>query len=674
MDDPDPDLLFHHRAAASHTTISVPLSLRGGTMHRTLVLLTLVAALLLPECLLAQKNVYGGTGKVRFRMNRAGSFALYDKDFVTQLSRASLVVALDSAHVFDYEQDAMYLTTAGILSSVGKADTILTALFDNTWQEPPPPPDVQVIANAYGWKNDSFSLVDYKLTNMSAASYTVHIGMGCVPYPSETWGGETVVYDTTKKMVYFYREGEPAYIGVKLLGQNPTSFHVLDWDVYSPDPSNDMATDSTRWRMTALPGFDAPLIAGVDGSFFNLNFGTETIDPRASVYYTVAYLFSTTEDGLRAMSDSAEVRNAQLQAASSVKNAYGGTGVVSFKLNRAGSLAMYSADGTIQLDRASLLVARDSAHVFDYEEDAYYTMAAPALSVGGKADTVATAIFDNTWQDPPPPPDVRVLEEVHAWKNDPFVLADYTITNYAATATAVHIGMGCVPYPSETYGGETVAYDSVKKMAYYFREGEAPYIGVKLIGMNPVSFHALDWDVYSPDPNADMATDSTRWRMTALPGFDTPLVGGVDGSFFNLNFGTENINARSSVSYTVAYLYSTSLAGLRAASDAAELRYNISLAVEPAPVALPQGYALQQNYPNPFNPSTTINCQLPVAGKIKLVVYDLLGREVATLADGHYPAGQHSFRFDGGRLSSGVYFCRLMAGSFVSTTKMILQK
>jgi hypothetical protein len=644
-------------------------------MYRTFVLCMLAVFLLLPTSLLAQKNQYGGTGEIRFKMNRAGSVALYDKDFITMLSRASLVVALDSASVFDYEQDANYLTKSAILSSVGKADTVLTSLSDNTYNDPPLPPDVQVLANAYGWKKDSFFIGDFKVTNTAAAAQTVHVGIFGVPYPSEVWGGETVAYDTTKKMGYFYREGEAAYVGVKLLGQDPVSFHSLDWDVYSPtDASNDMATDSTRWLMTSKPGFDTPIVGGVDGSVFSLNCGSGSLDPNTSASFTVAFLYSSSLAGLRAQSDSAEVRFAQLQAASSIKNAYGGTGVVQFGLNRAGSLGLYTADGVEQLSRASLLIGLDSAHVFDYEDDAYYTMSAPALSLGGTADTVAIAIFDNTWQDPPALPDVRILEEVHAWKDDPFVLVDYTITNYAATSAVLHIGMGGVAYPAETWGGETVAYDTTKKMAYYFREGEPNYIGFKLIGQNPVSFHSLDWDVYSSDPSADASTDSIRWRLTALPGFDAPIVGGVDGSFFSLNFGTESLDARSSVGYTVAYLYSTSLTGLRTAADAAEARYTRSLGVAETPVALPQGYALQQNYPNPFNPSTVVNCQWPTAGNVKLVVYDLLGREVATLANGHYPAGHYSFRFDGSRLASGVYFCRLTAGSFASTTKMILQK
>ena len=63
-----------------------------------------------------------------------------------------------------------------------------------------------------------------------------------------------------------------------------------------------------------------------------------------------------------------------------------------------------------------------------------------------------------------------------------------------------------------------------------------------------------------------------------------------------------------------------------------------------------------------------------VDSRVRLVVYDVLGREVAVLADGRYPAGKSSFTFDGTRLASGVYFYRLTAGSFVSTRKMILTK
>ena len=88
----------------------------------------------------------------------------------------------------------------------------------------------------------------------------------------------------------------------------------------------------------------------------------------------------------------------------------------------------------------------------------------------------------------------------------------------------------------------------------------------------------------------------------------------------------------------------------------------------------PLVYALSQNFPNPFNPSTLIRYQLAGAGPVRLTVYDILGREVATLVDGMQQPGAHEARFDGGGLSSGVYLYRLQTYGFVQQRKMILQK
>jgi hypothetical protein len=88
----------------------------------------------------------------------------------------------------------------------------------------------------------------------------------------------------------------------------------------------------------------------------------------------------------------------------------------------------------------------------------------------------------------------------------------------------------------------------------------------------------------------------------------------------------------------------------------------------------PLRFYLAQNYPNPFNPSTTITFTIPMATYARLCVYDLLGREVATLVDGIVDAGTHRVRFDGTRLASGLYIYRLIAGSEVSTLKCILLK
>jgi hypothetical protein len=89
---------------------------------------------------------------------------------------------------------------------------------------------------------------------------------------------------------------------------------------------------------------------------------------------------------------------------------------------------------------------------------------------------------------------------------------------------------------------------------------------------------------------------------------------------------------------------------------------------------LPAVYALEQNYPNPFNPTTVVSSQLPVASHVRLVVYDLLGREVAVLANERRAAGSYRDSFDGTGLASGLYIYRLTAGQYVESRKMILIK
>jgi hypothetical protein len=88
----------------------------------------------------------------------------------------------------------------------------------------------------------------------------------------------------------------------------------------------------------------------------------------------------------------------------------------------------------------------------------------------------------------------------------------------------------------------------------------------------------------------------------------------------------------------------------------------------------PKTFALSQNYPNPFNPSTSIEFSIPQNSVASLKVYDILGKEVATLSDKYYSAGTYIVNFDASHLSSGVYFYKLVAGNYIETKKMILSK
>lgn len=101
---------------------------------------------------------------------------------------------------------------------------------------------------------------------------------------------------------------------------------------------------------------------------------------------------------------------------------------------------------------------------------------------------------------------------------------------------------------------------------------------------------------------------------------------------------------------------------------------NDSVVTAIAGVNQPIAFQLFNNYPNPFNPTTVIGYSVPKRGMVTLKVYDVLGREVATLVNGVKGAGNCQVRFDGSRFASGVYFDRLVAGNRVITRKMLLLK
>ncbi len=112
------------------------------------------------------------------------------------------------------------------------------------------------------------------------------------------------------------------------------------------------------------------------------------------------------------------------------------------------------------------------------------------------------------------------------------------------------------------------------------------------------------------------------------------------------------------------------------------LPINLITSVEEIPSAVvPREFRLDQNFPNPFNPSTTIQFALPKNADVTVKLFDLLGREVATLVDEEFAPGEYKLLFEAGELASGVYFYRIVgkttsgtAERFVSTKKLTLLK
>jgi hypothetical protein len=132
--------------------------------------------------------------------------------------------------------------------------------------------------------------------------------------------------------------------------------------------------------------------------------------------------------------------------------------------------------------------------------------------------------------------------------------------------------------------------------------------------------------------------------------------------------------------FQLRYLPGTSAHSGTVVIDQLQIAKAVIVSLGPRLDVIPGLYALDQNYPNPFNPSTVIGYHLPAGARVTLKVFDLLGREIATLVDGPVPAGSHSVTWNAASCASGMYFARLSASGpggeirYVKITKLELLK
>ncbi|MEO8167352.1 MAG: T9SS type A sorting domain-containing protein, partial [bacterium] len=171
----------------------------------------------------------------------------------------------------------------------------------------------------------------------------------------------------------------------------------------------------------------------------------------------------------------------------------------------------------------------------------------------------------------------------------------------------------------------------------------------------------------SPDTNLNKI-DEASWNFALTGGYNLRTGGTVPGnasgyaSTYDVKFdANKNVYTQSYYGWTVD-----------------KWQYNGTLptitGVEEVGGTIPQQYMLKQNYPNPFNPTTNIEFSLSQSGHVSLVVYDVIGREVARLVDESKDAGNFKVTFDAKGLTSGTYFYTLKSGEFAQTKKLLILK
>ena len=251
------------------------------------------------------------------------------------------------------------------------------------------------------------------------------------------------------------------------------------------------------------------------------------------------------------------------------------------------------------------------------------------------------------------------------------------------------------------YADDLVGFNKQLQLLYFYDDGytadwpgnRTGYFGVTMLKTPPVKgaepgitdFHynvfeddadidTLQYGILSSAPSLYASPDGSKYFHLGANApdlhFDDPATIPATGLdvLANLGSGPYTMKPGDTLTFATAIVAGLTLQELLDQASAA--RGLTDVLVEHRGVA--GGFSLGQNYPNPFNPTTVISYQLPAASDVRLVVYDVLGREVAVLVNERKTPGSYEVKFDGSGLTSGVYLYRLTAGSFVQTRKLLL--
>ena len=169
-------------------------------------------------------------------------------------------------------------------------------------------------------------------------------------------------------------------------------------------------------------------------------------------------------------------------------------------------------------------------------------------------------------------------------------------------------------------------------------------------------------------------------NVRALAVANNILLGGIDsnGVYLTSDFGSNWTPINEGFPYTLPTVYSITITDsyifCGTQDSSVWRRLILEIGVKTISTDIPNAYSLFQNYPNPFNPSTQIKFELPTGTSVKLVIYDILGKEVEVIINDKLQAGTYQYEWDGSKYSSGLYFYRITTPDFASVKKMVLMK
>ena len=317
-----------------------------------------------------------------------------------------------------------------------------------------------------------------------------------------------------------------------------------------------------------------------------------------------------------------------------------------------------------------------------YSGDWYRVQGTPFTLGPGVSDQDVKVTYADTSDWNENPIGLAVRQTSLQWSDptrDDFVIFNYSVRNMGDSGDldSLFTGVWLDPdVPWNDWENNLPAYDASRGLLILRNATDetAGWFGCRMLGpaKAPHSAAALA----ESDPDFNPSDDDTRFGLMA--GGAVRAAG--DTADYQLVLSAPPFSLASGDSFAVAFgiVLGGGLEELRANADTMLAVYRrmgrITAVDHSSSAGLPFSFRLDQNHPNPFNPSTSISFRLPVSGSVTVTVYDVLGREVAVLADRSMASGSHRLEWNASGFESGVYFCRIQAGEYTAVRKMVLMK
>jgi subtilisin family serine protease len=355
----------------------------------------------------------------------------------------------------------------------------------------------------------------------------------------------------------------------------------------------------------------------------------------------------------------------------------GGIGFNDFPNNRQGIGFIYG--GANQLFEGGLLIGYSPTKIVNVvrnpngtQDTDFGSNETYIMRQGTIADEEGSTMFTDSAAPVTPRIGLRIKMYSYAYAaspNDNYVILRYDIQNISGADISNLFAGLFFDWDILDYTKNKSDYDTARHLGYAW-DVSAPtavYCGTSVLE-SPSGFRGL--------------VNNANIVLTDAAKFDW-LSGGIvkdtttNDIHYAISSGPYSIPNGSTVMVAFALLGGITLADLQTSADAALAKWleiKALVNVEEQKQEVPTTFRLNQNYPNPFNPTTEIRYQTSEVGNVSLKIYDVLGREVASLVNESKPAGIYTVQWNASSVPSGVYFYRVVAGAFVETKKMILMK